>query len=343
MLKTSNFRDNVVLIIGRSAKNSLEAMLSRGFRFLGLRAIIFGYEDFCSNTSPWLASIARRRLLVSRARSLILNSVPCISAFNRHLLRIARMIRPTIALVVKGEALDYPVAYELREHSVCAAYMNPDDPRFTRLTISYADLGYRVFTPCRGCMAWFRERGIEPIFLPFAADIPPWAKWHGCSSSRLGIFVFIGSMYPRRFRVIRELLRRGLPVIVAGPGWDKVLPGRVSGGVYGTRYIALNRLALASLNIHIGSDIGYKANMRVFEIPGSGGIEISDNPEEVRVFYSANEVYTYNNIDELVELAKELIDTPRELLCDRAYKAFKKTVANHTYMHRAKKIIRACT
>ena len=331
----------LALVAGRSSSGGLEAMLARGLRRAGYRVAALGYEDFCGR--PGLAGgVALRRLLVSPLRERLLAASPCLRAYNRAVARAVERLGPDLVLVVKGEALSRATLRLLRRHGApCLAYLNPDEPRYMSLTLLYREEGFTLFTPCRPCLLFLRRRGARVFFLPFAADIDPAAEWPGCGV-RLRAVALLGTMYPARLRAVRRLLRGGVPVVVAGPGWRLLVPG-AGHGLYGRRYVAAIRAAYASLNVHHPSDRGYKANMRVFEIPGAGGVELTDNPGEVLAFYTRGEVYTYRGTGELLEAAREILEEPRENLCEKARRAYEKTRRLHTYSHRARYVASACS
>lgn len=219
------------------------------------------------------------------------------------------------------------------------AYFNPDDPRYRVLVDRYAKTGFQVFTACHPCLHVFRRiYGRDGVWLlPFASN--PLSQF-SCAI-RVPIAVFVGSVYPERLRIVRALLQHRYPLIVAGPGWRYFI-ANTAPGAYGLHYLALNRLAYISLNIHVKDDIGVKANMRVFEIPGAGGVELTDNPRIVSQYFNpGEELFTYSDLDELTRLLRELLTCDSEELCRVAEKGYSRVRREHTYGHRALTIIQA--
>jgi hypothetical protein len=204
---------------------------------------------------PWLRGIVLRRALLWRAtRQLLVSGSPVLRLYNRLVVEAVERLRPDIVFVVKGEALGDEALRRIRDvvPEKGLGYFNPDEPRFLSLTMRYADAGFHVFTPCHQCLSLHRERlgGGRVTLLPFAAP----RVVRGCGI-RSRVALFIGSPYPERLRVVRGLLRRGVPLVVAGPGWRRLLP-RSAPGVYGPGYVAATRLAYVVLNIHVSSDVG---------------------------------------------------------------------------------------
>lgn len=324
-----------VLIVGRTA-GGYEGMIAEGFRSIGFSVAIHGYEAYLKPGS-WLAGVALRRLLVNpRLREHVIDSLRGLRRFNRDLVRLVERLRPDIAYIVKGEALSANTLRFLinalgEEH---IGYFNPDDPRYAGVTSIYADNGVRLFTACEPCLYEMRRRYGEAVFLPFAAPLLARRIRGRCGRMRPAV-LFIGTMYPERLRAVRRLLENNVPLYLAGPGWGLVVPG-VTGGIYGRRYVAITRLFRVVLNIHVSSDIGVKANMRVFEIPGFGGVELSDNPAVVEKYLRpGEEVFTYSGLEDLVDKTRELLSMDSEELCSVARRGLERVKREHLYSHRA--------
>lgn len=99
---------------------------------------------------------------------------------------------------------------------------------------------------------------------------------------------------------------------------------------------AMLNVAYAILNIHNKEDIGMKANMRVFEIPGAGGVEITDNSNIVSQYFNVGkEIITYYDLNDLIEKINVILRSEPEQLCDIARNGHLRVVQEHTYKHRA--------
>lgn len=333
-----------VLIIGRS-KRGFEGLLAEGFKELGIRPMVLGYEDLIPRSElKWYKGIILRKILTNEVlKDRYIALVPWLRYFNRVTINIIERLKPSAAFIVKGEALLNNTVDKIMNivGNGKVGYFNPDDPRFMNLTLLYGHKGLNIFTPCRSCLNYLKEHLGKVTFLPFATPISL-KKFPSTCSIRVPKVLFIGSLYPERLRLIRILLRERIPLILAGPGWNAFMPQGKSHfkPIYGTKYYALHRIVYSSLNIHVRSDINYKANMRVFEIAGAGGVEVSDNPREVSLFFRPNkEILVYNDENSLIEVLHEVLREGRSFLCEIAQRAREKALSRHTYTHRAKKIV----
>jgi spore maturation protein CgeB len=82
--------------------------------------------------------------------------------------------------------------------------------------------------------------------------------------------------------------------------------------------------------------------MRVFEIPGYGGLEATDNAGVVSAYFRPrSEVLVYEDVEELARLIHEVLSMDAEELCRIARRAQERVVRQHTYRHRAAVAARA--
>ena len=333
-----------VLLVGRSI-SGYESLMASGFAKLGFDVVFVGYEDIMRDlygkAPGWFDGVLLRRLLISNAGEYFIKYIKLLKFYNKLILLLADKLRPDLIFVVKGEAISSSTIKALTKlvPAERLSYFNPDDPRYVELVRKFADAGFRIFTACHPCVnelriAYGRNK---VVFLPFGAtpmpsfSCPPRAK----------VFLFIGSVYPERLRIIKALLRHEYPLVIAGPGWRYFIPG-AGAGVYGMKYLVMNQVVYGVINIHNKEDIGVKANMRVFEIPGAGGVEITDNPEVVSHYYTpGKELLTYSDLDELVELLRDLRKGSPEELCYIAKNGYNRTLREHTYKHRASLVLQA--
>lgn len=82
---------------------------------------------------------------------------------------------------------------------------------------------------------------------------------------------------------------------------------------------------------------GYAVNERLFWIPGAGGFQIADENPLVREFYDEDEV-PMATAEDFKEIFQYYLDHPEEREA-MAKKAHTRTMGEHTYEHRIKKIL----
>jgi spore maturation protein CgeB len=95
----------------------------------------------------------------------------------------------------------------------------------------------------------------------------------------------------------------------------------------------------AKININVIDETNYPAaNMRFFEIPCAGGLQLSSKcPEMEEEFKEGETIFYYERLEELPEIIGSLLadDNLRQSVADAAQK---KIFQRHTYRHRAEKI-----
>jgi len=97
--------------------------------------------------------------------------------------------------------------------------------------------------------------------------------------------------------------------------------------------------SLICLNIH-RPDIIQGYNMRFFEIPGSGGIQIVERLQGIEEQFSEDnkEIITYSSVDELVSKIKYFLAYPNSL-SEFSTNGHKRAINNHTFRHRVEFLI----
>jgi spore maturation protein CgeB len=322
----------ILILGGTTLQGSLEFFYMDAFKRLGHEVIGLGYRDLVELSNHWL-HVVLRNLGASSKRLREILSLTMFGSYTTFSERVLRAFDPDMILVFKGEMVSRRLLRILAESGARLVYYNPDDPRYGGLARGFVDEGFLIATPCVKCVRIYtRWDARKAILLPFASStyIPRNTR----IDRKARLVLFIGSMYPGRLVVVRRLLMGGLPLALAGPGWPfKTKP------LYGEAYEKIHRISLIGLNIHVRSDLGFKANMRTFEIAGLGALELTDNCREVSRYYvPGKEIICYEDPEDLIEKAKYFLDNPED-----AYKiareGIERTIREHLYVHRASYLI----
>jgi spore maturation protein CgeB len=158
---------------------------------------------------------------------------------------------------------------------------------------------------------------------------------------------FIGQWRPERELAITTLLaaRPDLRVRIWGPDWGRRCAGnsRVVAAwqrrpLFGAEFAQAIRRSRLSLNVI--DDTNYPAaNMRFFEIPCAGGVQVSSPcPEMADVFKDGETVFYYSTPAELPKVVARVLDDPAvaELVRSNGHRT---VLAEHTYARRAASIL----
>lgn len=326
-----------ILIIGNSTSYNLEYYILRAFQRLGEDVRFIGYRDILG---PKYHEIVR--MLWSRS-SLFRNlSVPFwLTKLNEIFLKTACNLHPDFILSIKGETLLPEVINRIRnETGARLALWAPDDPRFFQSLTAHVSPYYDIiFTSSQRATDLYKAISVYNVYrLPFACD-PEIHKGVLNSHSLLNKALFIGTYSPKRYSLIKNLVKRGVPIDVIGPKWPFSFNKFVVGSqVLGPQYVCKIQSYSVILNIHQNS--AYGPNMRTFEVTGSGGVLLTDRAEDINNFFlEGSEILVYDSLEDVVQNIKYLIENP-EASYAIASNGQKRCFQKNTYDERAKEILK---
>lgn len=158
-----------------------------------------------------------------------------------------------------------------------------------------------------------------------------------------GVVALVGSRYPYRERLVRELA--GYPLRVWGPGWgdaDPVVRSTVAGGaVWGREKLAIYCGAPLSLNPHHPLNDIVGVNTRTFELASAGACQVVDFKEELpALFKPGEEVVAYRDLPDLRRQLDHYLAHPDEARAVGA-NALRRARAEHTVRHRIDEMLLA--
>jgi hypothetical protein len=183
------------------------------------------------------------------------------------------------------------------------------------------------WTSAPSTCSWYLAVGAKPVFLPegYSERLLPRLP----RNEKVDV-VFLGARYGARPDYIMALRRAGLTVQTAGPGWAESVP------------VPMNAMAefFCSGKVCLGiGGVGYSDQLttlkgRDFEVPGSGGTYLTTfNPDLVNFFDVGTEIVCYRTVDEMVELARQLVrDEARRVTVGN--RAAVRATFQHRWVHR---------
>lgn len=160
--------------------------------------------------------------------------------------------------------------------------------------------------------------------------------------------LFVGARYPNRQRAVERLIGSGVPVLAVGRDWshhpfDRLRTWQLSRpkvpalrDVSRAEAYDLMAGAAASLNVHTDQD-GF--TMRTFEACGAGGLQLIDRPDVEEFYEPGTEVLVFRDEEEMVDLARRALAEPGWARSIGAA-ARRRTLAEHTFVHRARELER---
>ncbi|RLF20240.1 MAG: hypothetical protein DRM97_07830 [Thermoprotei archaeon] len=337
-----------ILLLGGSTKpGTTEYHFTQALRNLGHEVKTLCYADNLTRTRYDLI----RFTLESPMRRIGLNT-SFMNLFRRTILETLKKWRPDLCLIVKGEFLSKQMLEEIHEYCNIPLY-DTDVPRFILKTgslieillsthlqeaLDYIDL---IATPSKKCVQIYQKLGArKAVHIPFACN--PQMHYVPLREKKLKTVLFAGALYPRRTKILRELIKRRLPIMIytGSKIQSKLLNKWVRKPVWGRKFALLHNISRIGLNIHIESDLTWKANMRTFEIPASGTLLLTDNTEVVKEYFiPRKEIETWDTFDELIEKIDYYLSLSLEDILSMIENGQKRAIKEHTYGHRMMRLI----
>jgi spore maturation protein CgeB len=273
---------------------------------------------------------------------------PWIQKANRDLVLQVKNLSPDIVMVFGRNRVLSGALAQIRA-TTCTTFVLvwPDTllnlgPALT-INLPLYDL---IATYANSTISAFERLGARRVvWLPLAAD----PHLHASSIAPLKYqhdVGFIGQWRPEREQAMAWLMRASpdIKLRIWGPDWirrtrnnalRRVVQGR---SLYAAAFSEAVRNCRMNMNV-IDATNYPAANMRFFEIPCAGGLQIcSPCPEMEKEFIHAETIFYYRSLDELADLVRSLRRDDAQ--CQRvARNANSLVLDKHTYKHRAQTIL----
>jgi spore maturation protein CgeB len=259
--------------------------------------------------------------------------------------RLCRDWRPAVLLVFKGGPIRPEVLQRIRRLDVRAVNLFPDNPLWM---IPFACIeAYDVFfTKERYALRCLQQAGLRNVhYLPMHCA-PRQHHPVDLSEDERRRFAaplsFVGSRYPYRERLVRELTR--YPLRLWGPGWteagDPDVRRMVAGpAVHGRDKLCVYAGSTLSLNPHHPMNDIVGLNNRTFELAAAGACQVVDFKEDLgALFKPGEEVVVFRDLGELRRALDHYLAHPDEARAIGA-SARRRALAEHTVRHRVNEVL----
>ncbi len=258
----------------------------------------------------------------------------------RRLERLCLAWRPRLVLVLKGGPITPGLIRRIKSRTD-ALFLNyfPDNP-LLMLPFECIEAYDLFFTKERFALNQLEQIGLRNLYyLPWycapALHHPVELAAEEARALR-GVVAVVGSRYPYRERLVRELA--AYPLRIWGPGWedaDSTVRRLVAGGsVWGRDKLAVYCGAQLSLNQHHPMNDILGVNQRTFELAAAGACQVVSLRDDLpALFKPGEEVVAYRDVGELKRQLDYYLAHPDET---RAIgdNARRRALAEHTLRHR---------
>lgn len=259
---------------------------------------------------------------------------------------------PTHVFVFKGMELTPKSLLWAKQRGIKLVNYNPDNPfvfsgkgsgnaNITK-SIELYDLHFTYNLEIK--IKLEEKHHTKTSLLPFAFDISQDVFKVCLKEIEVLKVCFLGNPDKLRASFIQSLANNGIEIAVYGNDWDKFVNHKniiIFPPVYGEdqwktlrKYrVQLNVMRIHNMDSH---------NMRTFEIPGIGGIQLAPNTKEHRLFFEADkEIFLYNNLDECINKIHYLLSLTTEQA--NQYRAYSREACiknKHSYKDRAQQVLK---
>jgi hypothetical protein len=329
-----------VMLVGSFGKGALEFSYASAFNDIGCKVESFDISE---------AEMRYCRFgKFGRLFNKFVPVEPWIHKSNREMVLEVIKKKPDILIVIgQNRVLPSALAQIRAMSSILTVFIWPDTllNLKTNLMVSLP-LFNLICTYSQSNLPVFKKLGGQTVsWLPLGADphmhpVLPQNDTFKCDVA------FIGQWRPERELALATLFR-DLPDIsikIWGPDWKRRTKNNKIKGAWQKRSLYGQEFAQASISaklcLNIIDDTNFPAaNMRFFEIPCAGGLQVcSPCPEMENIFIQGETVFYYKSLEELPELVRNLLlDEP--LRNKVALKANHLVLNEHSYFHRAKQIL----
>ncbi len=237
---------------------------------------------------------------------------------NKKLVRKIDVFQPDLIFIFKGMEV-FPTSLLLaKEKGIKLINYNPDNPFIfsgrgsgnSNITKSIGLYDYHFTYSVDIKKQIDLQFNIPTSILPFGFDIDESVYNLALNKDEIHKVCFIGNPDEFRAKLIQSLANKGIEIDVFGYRWEKFVKHQnikcfntVSNNElwYTLRKyrIQLNIMRPHNLNAH---------NMRTFEIPGIGGIQLAPNTLDHQLFFEeGKEIFLYKNVEECVSKINYLL------------------------------------
>jgi spore maturation protein CgeB len=329
-----------ILIVGSSTEIVIERLYSKYLVISGTETEIFPINDRVrdkSASSIWF-KIALR-----------LHAFFVLKKVNAELFNHINEFKPDVVWVFKGMYV-LPKTLESIKKDVLLVNYNPDHP----FLFSSRGSGNRNVTKSIGlynlhlCYHLGVKQKIEEQYkiktavLPFGFELSQEHYNELLEQEEIKRVCFIGNPDSTRIETIDFIASSGIKIDVYGHGWENTLLKKninvsIFDALYGFEFWKALRRYRVQLNIFREHNIG-SHNMRTFEIPACGGMQLAPYSEEQASFFKENEeIFFYHSKRELLQSIEKLLSADSEEINKYRFKARERSLnSGYSYDSRSR-------
>lgn len=328
-----------ILIVGNSAPWALEKFYQNHLKNLGYQVEIFNVCEFY-NTQTILNKVRFKLMDLSLFKQV-----------NIKLLAFCEREKPDIVWVFKGVEIYPETLMRLNLVGVFLVNYNPDHP-FLRSSASHGGINIELSIPLynllfsyrKDLVCIFKDNYAKPAeLLPFGFELSDFDFSRIKVSEQFQRVCFIGTPDKERTTILLYLARLGFKIdIFSQTYYNKNVLARNNNitlykNVYGDEFwrtIMCYRVQLNFLRVHNKNS----HNQRTFEVPGAGGILLTEFSDEQSDFFNeGREIFFFRSVSELPDQISSVLGLSKDDSIQLRINARTMSEENgYSYVNRAK-------
>jgi spore maturation protein CgeB len=268
---------------------------------------------------------------------------------NTQFISLALNAKPDVVIVTGGHRILPQSVQKLRDNDISVILWTIDAPINFGPIITAAHYYHRVFCGGTEAQEILEKNGIlDSNWLPFACDPEFHRPIYLTSKEKITYpkeIVFIGSFYPNRWKILKEL--NEFDIGIWGPHWNKdhcESLGRLSINnvqLKQTEWIRIFAAAKIVIVLHFQDEKTpcYQASPKVYEALACNRFVLVDRQKDVfSLFDDRKHLVSFDNVEDLKEKIIYYLENSNER--ERiAAKGYEEVLKKHTYVHRMKHML----
>lgn len=299
-----------ILIVGSDKKIAIESLYARYLNVLGTETSIYPLKDM---TQQRIKKSLLFRVLIR------LNGYFVLNRLNVELLKTISKTKPDIVWVFKGMYVRPKTLKKIKHQALIVNY-NPDHPFIfssrgsgnINVTKSISIYNLHLCYHLGVKQKLEKDYNLKTAVLPFGFDLNADFFEELQLEREIKKVCFIGNPDKKRVDTISAIASCGFKVDIYGHGWNTTsLISKenitIFDALYGDDFWRKLRAYRVQLNIFREHNIGTH-NMRTFEIPACGGVQLSPYSDEQASFFTENsEIFFYRSQNDLIDKIRQLL------------------------------------
>lgn len=263
---------------------------------------------------------------------------------NSKLVKIALDEKPEMVLVAGGQRIFGKTVEKLKKNNIICVLWTTDAPLVFEPILNAAPYYDYIFCQGTEALEILEKSGLRNVYwLPVGCD-PLYHKKVQLTESEKKFFgkdaCFVGSFYPNRWNVLKEL--SDFEIGVWGPGWRKIVNHNKSKmEIFETHlnyatWVKIFNACKIVIVIHYqdGEIPCYQISPKVFEALACGSFVLVDRQKDVfSLFDDKHHLAGFDDVNDLRKKIKYYLNNPEQRK-RIANAGFREVLTKHSYIHR---------